>query len=186
MQPLSVQSKLPEEIRMPATAAPPFHGGTLVRGGSGKSGRVSGTLADLRETFTEGLDEFPRPVVPSRGWLRTFFSGRKSPQRADSQVATKQPPGSRGPSTVVPPTPSIFAEQPRGDVLQASARSVKTPVKGAVAQAVHSSPVADAGRSTGTQQTQHRSLRDGHNKPGSLFDPHAWVAPAWLAEPSGR
>ncbi|MGV2340630.1 MAG UNVERIFIED_CONTAM: hypothetical protein LVR18_43810 [Planctomycetaceae bacterium] len=73
-------------------------------------------------------------------------------------MATKQPPGSRGPSTVVPPTPSIFAEQPRGDVLRASASSVNPSVKGAVAQAVHSSPVAEAGRSTGTQQTQHRSL----------------------------
>jgi len=189
VQPLSVKSRAHGEVRMPATAAPPFHGGTLVRGGrtdgTGKSENFRGALAGVRETFTEGLEELPGRTLPSPGWLRTLFTGRKSSRRSESQLATKQSSGSRSPSTVVPPTPSMFAEQPAGGVLRASASSLRPPVGGSIERALHSSSGPDAGPPQ-TPQTQYRSLRDGHNKPGSLFNPHAWVAPAWLAEPSGR
>jgi SRSO17 transposase len=69
----------------------------------------------------------------------------------------------------------MFAEHPSA-IRQASAQVENNTSGKRVQQATHaeqiestSEPVAPAAR----YQTQYRSLRDGHNKPGSLFDPHA-------------
>jgi hypothetical protein len=58
--------------------------------------------------------------------------------------------------------------------------------EGAIWRAAHVLPVDQSSSGCVQQSTQYRSLRDGHNKPGRLFDPHAWSSPAWLEETVGQ
>jgi hypothetical protein len=69
----------------------------------------------------------------------------------------------------------MFAEHPSA-IRQASAQMENNASGGRIQQATHTEPVQPTSESAATAaryQTQFRSLRDGHNKPGSLFDPHA-------------
>ncbi|MFM7056386.1 MAG: hypothetical protein ACKO2P_05635 [Planctomycetota bacterium] len=175
--------------RMPATAssAPPWHGGTVWsgsdRGNLRRSQGNSGAMAGIRESVSEGLEELPRPGVLTPAWLRNLFGGRKPSER---QTVAKRGglPGADRSSTVSVPSGGLlmFAEKPRSGVERASATISHGDPQGAIRRASHVAVGNESAAGAGRQQTQYRSLRDGHNKPGRLFDPHAWTSPKWLED----
>jgi hypothetical protein len=78
----------------------------------------------------------------------------------------------------------MFAPQPREGVRTAAA-SVSDTGEGGVRQAAHTESASDADVYSNRMQSRYRSLREGHNKPGKMFDPHAYVPPAWLEDAAG-
>lgn len=187
-----VISRTPQKAKTPTTAAPPLHGGTVARGpGKGSPPRPSGfsrSVSGIRDSLGEGRKELFRPVVAAPAWLKTLFgrttaNGQQAvPGPAVPGPAVRSAAGAQSKVAAVPPAATIFAEQPRGGVQRAAATTGNAAPKANIQRASHAAPAAESAHSTGKLQTHHRSLRDGHNKPGSLFDPHAWSAPEWLTD----
>lgn len=187
----SAEASRPSVQRSPS-ATPPLFGGSLVReqqveAAPARRPGPGSAVARIRESFDESFETVPRLNLRSPEWLRQMFGRRRSSGTEADSPAARSPQGrSPGNLPIADSTsPSMFSQQPHTDRTRPSPapnsiRSAAASKHGSGIQRVsHETYSADAASSPGPRtriQTQYRSLRDGHNKPGSLFDPHAWQA----------
>ncbi len=193
VQPLSVRAGgvgLQERTRV-ASGAPPQYGGTMVRGsdkrGQQRSTAISHSVAGVRGSVISGKEESPRPGISAPAWFRNLLAGRKTSQRPTvAGPSGRSADGGRSAVAATAGGAAIFDQRPRSGVVRASATGSQELSEGAIRRAAHVSPVDESSSGGVQQSTQYRSLRDGHNKPGRLFDPHAWSSPAWLEDSVGQ
>ena len=176
--PFSQQSAAVTQPSVKRSSSPgaPYFGGTLVRepqvpAAPPRERSAGNALSSLRESLDESFESVPRMDIRSPEWLRQMFRRRHSTgteahvPAAPTQAAPTQAKPSPNTAIIAKSTaPSMFSPRPNNGIQRVSHES-------------HSFEGIPSEGPGARYQTQYRSLRDGHNKPGSLFDPHAWQAP---------